>query len=76
MLLTSWEFSPEKLLVRWLGIKKKKNPYLISSVHDQMLKKKTIFVVVKKGTDWAVTEESCELEGVSGTGQDCSLGPC
>lgn len=41
-----------------------------------MLKKKTVFVVVKKETDWAVTEESCELEGVSGTGQDCSLGPC
>lgn len=40
-----------------------------------MLKKKTISVMVKTEDAWAVAEESCELEGVSVTGQDCSLGP-
>lgn len=33
-----------------------------------MLKKKTTFVMVQTGNAWAVAEESCELEGVSGTG--------
>ena len=37
--------------------------------------KKTTFVMVKTENAWAMAEESCELEGVSGTGQDCSLGP-